>query len=88
MSVLPDNFTYTTVIDRRFMLKYQLTYSQTIIISYLVMIMQSWKNLIFVDGYFVIVTNKIKNDLQIGEKTIEASFTKFKKLGIIGILHN
>ena len=51
--------------------------------SYLVMISQSWKNIIVIDGYFVILTKKIKNDLLLGEKTIEASITKLKKLGLI-----
>ena len=78
-----QKFTNTTVLDRKFRLKYNLTYAQTEIISYLVMIVQSWKNIMIVDGYFVILTSKIKNDLLLHEKTIEASITKLKKLELI-----
>ncbi len=78
-----QKFAHTTVLDRKFRLKYNLTYAQTEIIAYLVMIAQSWKNIIVIDGYFVILTKKIKNDLLLGEKTIEASITKLKKLGLI-----
>ncbi len=78
-----QKFAYTTVLDRKFRVKYGLTYAQTEIMSYLVMIIQSWKNIIVIDGYFVILTSKIKNDLLLGEKTIEASITKLKKLGLI-----
>ncbi len=78
-----QKFNYTTVIDRKFRITHGLTQTQTEVIAYLVMIMQSWKNLIFVDGYFVILTSKIKNDLLLREKTIEASITKLKKLGLI-----
>lgn len=87
MSILTPSpsqkFNYTTVIDRKFRIAHGLTQTQTEVIAYLVMIMQSWKNLIFVDGYFVILTSKLKNDLLLGEKTIEASITKLKKLGLI-----
>ena len=78
-----QKFAKTTVLDREFRLKYNLTYAQTEIMSYLVMILNSWKNIIVIDGYFVILTSKIKNDLLLGEKTIEASITKLKKLGLI-----
>ncbi len=78
-----QNFNHTTVFDRKFRLEYGLTYAQTEVISYLVMIIQSWKKIIVIDGYFVILTSKIKNDLLMHEKTIEASITKLKKLGLI-----
>ena len=78
-----QKFAHTTVFDRKFRVKHNLTYAQTEIMSYLVMILQSWKNIIVIDGYFVILTKKIKNDLLLGEKTIEASITKLKKLGLI-----
>ena len=78
-----QKFNYTTVIDRRFRITHGLTQTQTEVIAYLVMIVQSWKALIFVDGYFVILTSKLKNDLLLREKTIEASITKLKKLGLI-----
>ena len=78
-----QKFNYTTVIDRKFRLAHGLTQTQTEVIAYLVMIVQSWKALIFVDEYFVILTSKIKNDLLLGEKTIEASITKLKQLGLI-----
>jgi hypothetical protein len=78
-----QKFTHTTVLDRKFRLEHGLTYAQTEVMSYLVMILTSWKNIIFIDGYFVILTSKIQNDLLLGEKTIEASFTKLKKLGLI-----
>ncbi len=47
------------------------------------MIVQSWKEIIVIDGYFVILTSKIKNDLLLGKKIIKASITKLKKLGLI-----
>jgi len=78
-----QKFAHTTVLDRKFRLQYNLTYAQTEVISYLVMISKSWKNIIEIDGYFVILTKKIKNDLLLHEKTIEASITKLKKLGLI-----
>ena len=78
-----QKFTHTLVLDKKFRLKYGLTYAQTEIMAYFMMIVQSWKNLVFVDDYFVILTSKIKNDLLLGEKTIEASITKLKKLGLI-----
>ena len=78
-----QKFNYTTVIDRKFRLAHGLTQTQTEVIAYLVMIVQSWKALIFVDEYFVILTSKLKNDLLLGEKTIEASITKLKQLGLI-----
>lgn len=86
MSITPlpnHKFTKTTVLDREFRIKYNLTTTQTEIIAYLVMISQSWKNLIRVDGYFVILTSKLEQDLLLGQKTIEAAITKFKKLGLI-----
>ena len=78
-----QKFNYTTVIDRKFRITHGLTQTQTEVIAYLVMIVQSWKALMFVDEYFVILTSKIKNDLLLGEKTIEASITKLKQLGLI-----
>jgi len=78
-----QKFAHTTVLDRKFRVTHGLTQTQTEVIAYLVMILQSWKNLIFVDEYFVVLTSKIKNDLLLREKTIEASITKLKKLGLI-----
>ncbi|SFV66274.1 hypothetical protein MNB_SV-12-1931 [hydrothermal vent metagenome] len=78
-----QKFNYTTVLDRKFRITHGLTQTQTEIMAYLVMIIQSWKSIIMVDGYFVILTSKIKNDLLFKEKTIEASLTKLKKLGLI-----
>ena len=78
-----QTFNYTTVIDRKFRITHGLTQTQTEVIAYLVMIVQSWKALMFVDEYFVILTSKIKNDLLLREKTIEASISKLKKLGLI-----
>ena len=75
-----QKFTHTLVLDKKFRLKYGLTYAQTEIMAYFMMIVQSWKNLVFVDDYFVILTSKIKSDLLLGEKTIEASITKLKKM--------
>jgi len=72
--------TRTTVIDHLFRNKYKLTLTQTIILSYL-LLLKNWANV--VDGYFIITTNKIENDLKIGKKTIEASLTKLKKLGLV-----
>ena len=79
----PKNFTKTIVIDKAFRVKYKLTASETEIMAYLLMITQSWKELIFVGEYFVILTSKIVKDLMIKTKTIDASISKFKKLGLI-----
>ncbi|SFV64813.1 hypothetical protein MNB_SV-14-1149 [hydrothermal vent metagenome] len=78
-----QKFNYTTVIDRKFRITHGLTQTQTEVMAYLVMIIQSWKAIKIIDGYFVILTSKIKNDLLLKEKTIEASITKLKKLDLI-----
>jgi len=78
-----QKFNYTTVIDRKFRIAHELTQTQTEVIAYLVMITQSWKNIKVIDGYVVILTSKIKNDLLLKEKTIEASLSKLKKLELI-----
>ncbi len=50
--------------------------------------LENWA--IYVDGYFIVTTNKIEDDLILGTKTIEASFTQLKKLflGKIAINQN
>jgi len=35
------------------------------------------------DGYFILTTHKIEDDLILGTKTIEACFTQLKKLGLV-----
>ena len=65
--------TRTTVIDHIFKRKYGLTLTQTIIMSYLLML-KNWS--IFIDGYYILTTTKIENDLVLGTKTVEASFTR------------
>jgi len=72
--------TRTTVIDHIFRRKYGLTLTQTIVLSYLLML-KNWS--IFMDGYYILTTNKIADDLILGTKTVEASFTQLKKLGLI-----
>jgi len=85
MSAIPPSkglpkCTRTTVIDHIFRRKYNLTLTQTIVLSYLLML-KNWS--IFMDGYYILTTNKIADDLILGTKTVEASFTQLKKLGLI-----
>jgi len=83
MSYSPKNLpqcTRTTVMDHLFRREYELTYVETIIMAYLALA-HSWA--IDIDGYFLIRSSKIKDDLIIGDKTIEATITKLKKLELI-----
>jgi len=72
--------TRTSVIDHLFRRKYNLTYADTIIMSY-ILLTSSWADNI--DDYYLLLTSKIKDDLLLGIKTIEATFTKLKKLELI-----
>ena len=72
--------TRTTVMDNLFRREHQLSYAETMIMSYLA-IAHTWA--IDIDGYSLLRTSKIKNDLLLGEKTIEAAITKLKKLELI-----
>ena len=74
--------TRTTVIDHLFQRQYNLTYSETIIMAYL-MLLHIWATNI--DDYYLALSSKMRDDLLLGIKTIEATFTKFKKLGLIEI---
>jgi len=67
--------------DLPFQEKYQLSHSQTDLMAYLVNVTY-WA--INVEGYFVIATSKIMEDLPtMGKKTIEASFKVLKELELI-----
>jgi len=77
MSVTPNNTlpkrTRTAVIDLLFMEKYQLTKTQMLVMYYLLML-KNWVP--FVDnGFYVILSSKIEQDLQLHPKTVEASIT-------------
>jgi len=83
MSITPQKLpqcTRSTLLDHLFRREYQLTYVETIIMAYLVLA-PSWA--IDIGGYFLLRSSKIKDDLLIGEKTIEATITKLKKLDLI-----
>ncbi|HIP41445.1 MAG TPA: hypothetical protein EYG90_02910, partial [Campylobacterales bacterium] len=85
MSAIPPSkelpkCTRTSVIDHIFKRKYGLTLTQTIVISYLLML-KNWATCM--DGYFILTTHKIEDDLILGTKTIEACFTQLKKLGLV-----
>ena len=84
MSVAQKNLpqgTRTSVLDHLFMSKYHLTYSETIMMSYILLV-SSWATKIDED-YYLLLSCKIEKDLPLGEKTIEAIFTKLKKLKLI-----
>ena len=84
MSITQNNLpecTRTTVLDHLFMLKYQLSYSETIMMSYIVLL-SSWATQVE-ENYYLLLTSKIEKDLPLGSKTIEAIFTRLKKLGLI-----
>jgi DNA-binding PadR family transcriptional regulator len=75
------NRTLILIKDLLFQEKYSLSHSQTDLMAYLVNV-PYWANT--VNGYFVIATAKIMNDLpNMGEKTIEASLKRLKELGLI-----
>ena len=85
MSQIPPHATLpkctrTVVLDLIFMRKYNLTFAQTTILSYLMML-KNWSTCI--DNYYLLTTDKIISDLKFGIKTIEASLTQLKKLGLI-----
>ena len=80
MSIQPQNYLHTTIKDFDFMRKYKLTPSQTDIMSYL-RNLTSWAE--YSNSYYLLTANKIRDDLQLKQKNIEASFTKLKKLGLI-----
>jgi len=85
MSVTPNNTlpkrTRTAVIDLLFKEKYQLTQTQMLVMYYLLML-KNWVSFID-DGFYVILSSKIEQDLQLHPKTVEASLTKLKKLNLI-----
>ncbi len=75
-----NNCTQTLVKDLVFQRKYKLTSTQTDIMAYLINLPYWAKE---INGYLLLVTPKIMSDLKIGLKTIEASFTRLIKLGLI-----
>ena len=85
MSVTPNNTlpkrTRTAVIDLLFKEKYQLTQTQMLVMYYLLML-KNWVPFVD-DGFYVILSSKIEQDLQLHPKTIEASISKLKKLNLI-----
>ena len=82
MSALPQR-TRTLVKDFFFKEKFGLTSTQTDIMAYLINI-ASWAKCVG-DGFYLILTRKIENDLSLKIKTIEASLLKLKKLNLIEI---
>ena len=80
MSATPPHRTHTLVKDFIFQEKYKLTSTQTDLMAYIVNIF-SWS--INVGGYYVLLTSKIKDDLRLNIKTIEASLLQLKKLNLI-----
>jgi hypothetical protein len=63
MSTTPKKLpfcTRTSVIDHLFRRKYNLTYAETIIMSY-ILLTSSWADNI--DNYYLLLTSKIKDDL-------------------------
>lgn len=84
MSKTPDNLpkrTRVLVKDLLFQEKYQLTHSQTDLMSYIVNASYWAKN---IDGFFVLATGKIQSDLPtMGEKTLEANLKALKEKGLI-----
>jgi len=81
MSIQPKNYTHTTILDFDFSRKYNLTPTQSYVMSYLRNI-PSWATDIG-DKFFLLTTNKINNDLQFNEKTVAGAITRLKKLGLI-----
>ena len=85
MSIVPTSTlpkcTRTVVIDLLFMRKYQLTHSQMIVMYYLLML-KNWVKFVNND-YYVIISRKIEDDLEMHQKTVEASITQLKKLNLI-----
>ena len=78
-----NNCTRTLVKDLVFQRKYNLTSTQTDIMSYLINLPYWAKK---IGEYSLILTKKIMSDLKLGLKTVEASFTKLKKLKLIEIV--
>ena len=75
------NCTRTLVKDFIFQRKHNLSDTQTMFISYLTLL-PNWA-IRMQDDFFVLLTGKIESDLKMGIKTIEATLTKLKKLGLI-----
>ena len=85
MSVVPTSTlprcTRTIVFDVLFMRKYSLSQTQVFVLYYLLML-KNWVK--FREGdFYVILSKKIEDDLQIHPKTVEASITKLKQLQLI-----
>jgi hypothetical protein len=78
-----STFSLKLVKDFTFKEKFNLTHTQTDIMSYLVNL-SSWA---YTEGsgYYLAVTNKIMMDLDLQTKTVEASILKLKKLKLISV---
>ena len=87
MSVVPTSTlpkcTRTVVMDMLFLRKYKLSYSQMMVLYYL-LLLKNWVTF-SEDNHYVIMSTKIEKDLKLHPKTIEASITKLKKLELISI---
>ena len=85
MSVTPNTTlpkcTRTAVIDLLFMRKYNLTHTQMLVMYYLLML-KNWVKY-REDGFYVVLSSKIEDDLKLHPKTVEANLTQLKKLGLI-----
>ena len=85
MSVVPTNTlpkcTRTIVLDTMFQKKYDLTYTQTCVMYYLVLL-RTWVKY-KENEYCVILSSKIEKDLRLHPKTVEASLTRLKQLDLI-----
>ena len=84
MSVTQKNLpicTRTSVLDHLFILKHKLSYSEAIMMSY-ILLLKSWATHVG-EGFYLLHSTKIEKDLPFGKKTIEAIFTKLKKLKLI-----
>ncbi len=85
MSVVPTKTlpkcTRTIVLDTLFQEKYDLTYTQTCVMYYL-LLLRTWVTY-KEDDYCVILSSKIEKDLRLHPKTVEASLTRLKQLDLI-----
>jgi len=79
-TTLPQR-TRTAVIDLIFRDKYFLSHTQILVMYYLLML-KNWAKKTN-NEYYIITSKKIEKDLNLHEKTVEASLTKLAKLNLI-----
>ena len=82
MSVEAKNYLHLAIKDFDFQRKYGLSATQVDIMFYLIQL-SSWAD--GIGDFYFIAQSKIINDMQLNRKTIEAAFTKFKKLKLIEV---